>query len=70
MHKGFLIAFPEQPMYECMKTCYVHEDMPAASYDVHIDVCYLPYDMICLLYVFYIEFQLPLSGGLKSITVV
>ena len=34
MHNGFLLAVPEQPMYECMnmmKICYVHEDMPATS---------------------------------------
>ena len=40
------------------------------AYDIHIDVCYLLYDIICLLYIFYIELELSLSGELKSITVV
>ena len=35
-----------------------------------LDVCYHLYDMICLLYVFYIELELYLSGGLKNITLV
>ena len=46
------------------KTCLLR------ACDIHIDVYYLLYDLLSLLYVFYIELELSLSGGLKSITVV
>ena len=41
-----------------MKACYVHE-----ACDIHIEECYLLYDMLFLLDVFYIELELSLSGG-------
>ena len=47
-----------------MQTCLLQ------ACDTHIDVCYLLYDMLSLLYVFYIELELSLSGGLKSIIIV
>ena len=37
--------------------------------DLHIDMCYLLYDVLSLIYVLYIELELLLSGGFKSITV-
>ena len=46
------------------KTCLLR------ACDIHIDVCYLLYDILSPLYVFYIELELSLCGGLKSITVV
>ena len=48
-----------------MKACYVHE-----ACDIHINVCYLLYDILFLLYVFYIELELSLASGIKSVLVV
>ena len=66
----YLLSLSEQPMYECMKVCYVHKTCLLRACDIHIDACYLLYDMLFPLYVFNIELQLSLSCGLKSIIVV
>ena len=39
---------------------------PLRACDIHIDACYLLYDTLFLLYLFYVELELSLSGGLKS----
>ena len=84
MYKGFLLAFPGNNLCTSAwryvmftKTCLLW------ACDIHIDVCYLLYDMWLLLYVFsrilepvlvslafYIDLELSLSGGIKSITIV
>ena len=40
-----LLFLSEQPMYECMNVCYVHEDM-LARIVIYIDVCYLLYNVV------------------------
>ena len=68
----YLLFLSEQAIYECMKVPYMLCSRIHASYElvIYIDACYLLYDMLFLLYVFYVELELSLSGGLKSIIVV
>ena len=75
MHKGFLLAFPVRETH-----VRVHEGRPIlcsrrhACYElvIYTLMCAISYMLwpLSLLLVYYIELELSLSGGLKSITVV